>query len=433
MNAEKLLNEKPGRFDLRWRMFGTYVRVKPMFWIFMGIFGYVGTGMGQKGWIAVVMFVLAGFLSVMVHEFGHITAGRIFGFPGVIVLHMLGGGAIGEYGRAKPWQRIVIAFAEARLPGAALYLLVCVSAPWYVSWLQPRLGRFYPEVLNAMNSLYNFLIFMGLFWTVFNLLPVLPQDGGMIMKDLVYMILGNRGERLAYFLSFASALGLIYYLWVSSDDPTYTSVDRFFELAYPPTFRGSRGKMEPRFAMVMYGFLAFQSFMAMIRRAPSPEHSQATGDGENRQEHPDENRGSQRLAWPAADGRSRPQDRRRSAPASTTILHCGDLDDADTAAMLPAGTHVVLGNCDTDRDEIEAALKQAGCVSHGDWGHLDLAGKSLAFTHGHRSVMRDLEVSDGTDYLASTATRTSARSASDGAGRASSIRGRSTGPIRRDS
>jgi hypothetical protein len=28
----------------------------------------------------------------------------------------------------------------------------------------------------------------------------------------------------------------------------------------------------------MYGFLAFQSFMAMIRRAPSPEHSEATGD-----------------------------------------------------------------------------------------------------------------------------------------------------------
>ncbi len=97
MNASALLNEKPGRFDLRWRMFGTHVRVKPMFWIFMGIFGYIATGQAQKGWLMVVMFVLAGFLSVMVHEFGHITAGRIFGFPGVIVLHMMGGGsAIGE-------------------------------------------------------------------------------------------------------------------------------------------------------------------------------------------------------------------------------------------------------------------------------------------------------------------------------------------------
>jgi Zn-dependent protease len=277
MNASALLNEKPGRFDLRWRMFGTHVRVKPMFWIFMTAFGYYATGQGQKGWVAVVMFVLAGFLSVMVHEFGHITAGRIFGFPGVIVLHMFGGGAIGEYGRAEPWQRIIIAIAGPAA-GALLYLAVCLSAPWYWSYLSPRLSRFHPEVYNALNLLYSFLIFMGLFWTVFNLMPVLPQDGGMILKDLVYIALGPRGERLAYFLSFAAALGLIYYLWQSSDDPTYTSVDRFFELAYPPTFRGLRGKMVSWIAIAMYAVLAFLSFWGMIRRAPSPEHSEATGD-----------------------------------------------------------------------------------------------------------------------------------------------------------
>ncbi len=87
------------------------------------------------------------------------------------------------------------------------------------------------------------------------------------------------------------------------------------------------------------------------------------------------------------------------AAASRRSQISGDLDDPETAAMLPAGTHVVLGNCDTDRDEIEAALKEAGCVSHGDWGHLDVAGKSIGFTHGHLSVMRDLEVSDAFDYL----------------------------------
>ena len=108
MNAEKLLNEKPGRFDLRWRMFGTSVRVKPMFWIFMGIFGYLGTGMGQKGWIAVVMFVLAGFLSVMVHEFGHITAGRIFGFPGVIAVHR---DHVAQY-RGKPYPNKPVSIAD---------------------------------------------------------------------------------------------------------------------------------------------------------------------------------------------------------------------------------------------------------------------------------------------------------------------------------
>jgi hypothetical protein len=83
----------------------------------------------------------------------------------------------------------------------------------------------------------------------------------------------------------------------------------------------------------------------------------------------------------------------------TTILHCGDLDDPETAAMLPAGTHVVLGNCDTDFEEIEAALQRAGCLSHGDWGHLDVAGKAIALTHGHLDVMGDLESSGAFDYL----------------------------------
>ncbi len=94
------------------------------------------------------------------------------------------------------------------------------------------------------------------------------------MKDLVYIAPGNRGERLAYFLSFAAAIGLIYYMWQSRGDPTYTSVDRFFELAYPARLRGYRGRMEPTFAIGMYALLAFMSFLGMIRRSPAPEASE---------------------------------------------------------------------------------------------------------------------------------------------------------------
>jgi putative phosphoesterase len=83
----------------------------------------------------------------------------------------------------------------------------------------------------------------------------------------------------------------------------------------------------------------------------------------------------------------------------TTRIHCGDLDDAAVAEMLPAGTHVVLGNCDTDRDEIEAALARAGCVSHGEWGYLELAGKKIAFTHGHLYAFRELQAADTFDFL----------------------------------
>jgi Zn-dependent protease len=273
VNPGALLSEKPSPFDLRWRMLGTYVRVKWMFWIVIGVFGYFMAG--SKGLHVVAMFVLAAFLSVMVHEFGHILAGRLFGFPGVIVLHMWGGGAIGEYGRAKPWQRIIIAMAGPAA-GGLFYLLVCLVVPWYWSRWEPWMSRWHSDANVALIQFWNFLIFMGLFWTVFNLVPVLPQDGGMIMKDLLLIVLGPRSERLAYLISFLAALGMIAYVWISSRDATYTSIDRFFELAYPPIMRGFRGKIEPTLPTLMYGALAFFSFLGMIRRNPPPDEPRKT-------------------------------------------------------------------------------------------------------------------------------------------------------------
>ena len=83
-----------------------------------------------------------------------------------------------------------------------------------------------------------------------------------------------------------------------------------------------------------------------------------------------------------------------------TIIHCGDIDAASLVASFPAGTHFVYGNCDTDRRSIAAAIEAAKCRLHGAWGHLELAGKSIAFTHGDDStLMRDLIASGTFDYL----------------------------------
>jgi Zn-dependent protease len=222
--------------------------------------------MGDRPWWSILVWILAGFLSVLVHEFGHITAGRIFGYPGVIVLHMFGGGAIGEYLRAKPWQRIIIALAGP-FAGALLFGLVYVSAPYVSSYLLQRTGA----MTMPLFLLLGFLAFMGLFWTVFNLMPVLPQDGGMVMKDLIHIAIGRSGERLAYVISFLFAAGLVWYGWVSRGDASYTSMDWFFEVLFPRHLLAFRGKLDPTFAMVMYVILAIQSLFGIFRRNPPPE------------------------------------------------------------------------------------------------------------------------------------------------------------------
>lgn len=82
------------------------------------------------------------------------------------------------------------------------------------------------------------------------------------------------------------------------------------------------------------------------------------------------------------------------------IVHCGDICDASTVRLFPAHTHFVFGNCDYAREEIEVAIRDIGATLHGAWGHLELAGVSLGFTHGDsHQLLRELEHSNGFDYL----------------------------------
>jgi uncharacterized protein len=82
------------------------------------------------------------------------------------------------------------------------------------------------------------------------------------------------------------------------------------------------------------------------------------------------------------------------------IIHCGDIEDAETIAMFPANTHYVFGNCDTDRDELRQAIRKSGGTLHEPYGHLELEGVSLAFIHSDdRRLMNDLEKSDAYQFI----------------------------------
>ena len=52
------------------------------------------------------------------------------------------------------------------------------------------------------------------------------------------------------------------------------------------------------------------------------------------------------------------------------------------------------------RGDIERATLDIGATLHGAWGQLELAGRSLAFTHGDdRRLLHDLEHADAFDFL----------------------------------
>jgi putative phosphoesterase len=82
------------------------------------------------------------------------------------------------------------------------------------------------------------------------------------------------------------------------------------------------------------------------------------------------------------------------------LIHCGDIDDDETALLFPAHTHFVFGNCDFDRHGIRRAVKLIGGTLHEPYGRLELAGKTIGFVHGdHKKLLLDLETGQDFDYL----------------------------------
>jgi putative phosphoesterase len=83
------------------------------------------------------------------------------------------------------------------------------------------------------------------------------------------------------------------------------------------------------------------------------------------------------------------------------LLHCGDIEDPETVRLF-AGvpTHFVFGNCDTDRGLLRLAMNEVGATPHEPFGKLELAGRRIAWLHGHdQKLFHDLASGEGLDYL----------------------------------
>jgi putative phosphoesterase len=83
------------------------------------------------------------------------------------------------------------------------------------------------------------------------------------------------------------------------------------------------------------------------------------------------------------------------------ILHCGDIDSPATVRLFThVATHFVFGNWDLDADKLRSAMGEIGGVCHEGLGQLELAGKRIAWLHGHvRGQRHRLEVSQEWDFV----------------------------------
>src|SRR5262249_35752282 len=167
----------------------------------------------ENGFVHLLIWIGCVFISILVHELGHVFMGRFFGTDGHIVLYSFGGLAIGSNQLGNRWQRIAVCIAG---PLAGFLLLAVIFLGLGVS--NPELARMGVESIKYVFDLpidqdafhfpptladktIQYLVWINLFWGLLNLMPIWPLDGGQISRDLFSAFLGNNGVRVALRLS----------------------------------------------------------------------------------------------------------------------------------------------------------------------------------------------------------------------------------------
>jgi len=201
------------RYDLNFSVAGILVRVHPLFWLIAILFGSASNDILQ-----ILIWVLAIFVSILVHELGHAFAMRQFGQRSHIVLHFAGGLTIPEsmswgsgtaYVALRPAQEIFISLAG---PFAGFLLAALVTAGVFISGgsvITNWLFGFIPLPAAAMipfggrliNLLVVFLLWVNVFWGLINLMPVYPLDGGNVARYLLLQSDPLNGVRKSLWLS----------------------------------------------------------------------------------------------------------------------------------------------------------------------------------------------------------------------------------------
>lgn len=176
---------------IRFTFFGIPVEIQPWFWITMAL---LGSNFGQSGAtaneaLAIALFVIAGAISIFVHELGHAFAGIIYKARPFIVLQAFGGYAAFPHSRFTRVQDFIVTAA-----GPVVQLILGGLA--IVAY------NFFPDLSEAFRSFIFDLIIVSIFWAILNMIPVYPLDGGQMMAA----VLGPQRRKLCLKLSIGVAI-----------------------------------------------------------------------------------------------------------------------------------------------------------------------------------------------------------------------------------
>ncbi len=197
----------PNAWTLRFSLFGIPVSIRPIAWVVLAILGGA-FGVDDGGDLGrVLMFVVVAMLVLLVHEYGHALIGRATGAL-VEGIEVAGLGATTSFQLlpSTRWGFILTLLAgplASLLLGAVFGLIfglqignawvglrVAFEMPWASTLdldLQHALmvGLYTHPMPEWLLHFYTTGMVVCFWWSVFNLLPIFPLDGGKLVGSLL--------------------------------------------------------------------------------------------------------------------------------------------------------------------------------------------------------------------------------------------------------
>ncbi|MFN2569389.1 MAG: site-2 protease family protein [Candidatus Dormibacteria bacterium] len=191
---------------------GFPVTVHPSFFILAALLGGQDQGGGgARPIILIVAWVAVVFVSVLIHELGHATVFSAFGVGARIELYSMGGLTRPDRdGGLSPLRLLAVSIAGPA-SGLALGLLLLAAAR--------ATGIGGGDGIAA--EVTRDLVYVNIVWSLVNLLPILPLDGGHVMHHILDLLTRRDTELLAQGISLATVVGLA--TWTLSRGLWFTS------------------------------------------------------------------------------------------------------------------------------------------------------------------------------------------------------------------
>jgi len=179
------------------------VTISPFFWLVAAMIGFISSQsfFGTIVWIPII------FVSVLFHEYGHAIMSLLFGQKPKISLVAFGGITYPEGAKLPLWKEFFVV-----LNGPFFGFLL-----FFIAELLAKISLFQKPILSpALEILKS----VNLYWTIANLLPILPLDGGQLFRILLEALFGAKGITWNFLSSVIIATGLsLFFFFIGSFIP----------------------------------------------------------------------------------------------------------------------------------------------------------------------------------------------------------------------